>query len=207
MFTVFQKLFGGDIQIPYESGLDGTHCLKVMVTDPIAEPENRIEQLLSTNGDGTGVTEMATNPAVYTVTPSVGEICVLRRINMYIECDAGDTFDAAKYGGTLALANGIIVSIEDGDGTIVTLTPQPVKKIGHWDLVAGIDMLFTDFPTGGAADLGAVRWTFSRGGGSLVLNGDEGQFLKYNVQDNLGAGGAGLISHMAQVQGKKFSSG
>jgi hypothetical protein len=81
----------------------------------------RLEQLLSTNGDGTGTVEMAGAAAVYKITPPAGWTYELHRLNAYIE--------------------------------------------------------------------------------------DDGKFFKLNVQDDLGAVGAALVSHLVQIQGGKYWTG
>jgi len=158
---------------------------------------HRLEQLLSSAGDGTGVTEMAAAAAVYKVSPPENFTWTLHRMNGYIE-DNGK-FRGEWYGATSALANGIVITKENSGGVITTYTPETIKRIGHWSLVAGVDMYFTEFTTGN--DMCMVRWTFTRGGGVITLRGDYGEFLKMNIQDNLGAGGAALVSHIFQVQG------
>lgn len=169
-----------------------------------SDPRNKVEQLLDMSGDGSGTTEMVDDsPNGFFVQPPPGEVYVLNRLNLYIEEAMSTKFDAAKYGATTALANGIIVTVQDVNGNLNTLTPLPITKIGLWDLVSGIDMLFTDFPAG-ASDMAAVRWTFSKADGAVFLIGDNEEKLVMDVRDDLGAGGAALVSHIAQVQGFKF---
>ncbi len=169
-----------------------------------ADPRNRIDQLLDTQGDGKGTIEMVDDtPKAFFIQPPVGEVYALNRMNIYIEEGTNNKFDASKYGATTALSNGIIVSVQDANGNLLTLTPLPVTKIGLWDLGAGIDMFFTDFPSG-TSDMAAIRWSFFKGAMPIYLIGDNEEKLVMNVQDNLGAGGAALVSHIVQLQGFKF---
>jgi hypothetical protein len=154
----------------------------------------RLEQLFSTGGDGSGVTEMAGLPAIYKVAPPPGYRYELFRLCVVLE-DA-TKFSGDLYGGISALTNGILITTEGRQGVITNHTPQPIKKSGHWSLVAGVDMAMTDFATGN--DIITVRWTFARGGSNIVLDGNEGEFMQVNVQDTL----AGLVSHIIQVQGE-----
>ena len=156
--------------------------------------KERINQLLSTVGDGSGVTEMATTAAVYQIIPASNEIYKLERMLLYIE---DLSFRADFYGATAALTNGIIVTKEDGSGVIDTLTPEPIKKLYHWGLVSGIDVETSTDP---GNDATIIRWTFSKGGGPLILDGRLGHFLKFNVQDSLAA----LDSQLANIQGTKI---
>lgn len=197
---IWHRLLGGKLEVRYADRYNGYHAPEMVALESLPDPTLRIEQLLSTNGDGTGVTNMAAAAAVYKVVPPVTEVYVLTRINVYME-DNGK-FRADQYGAAQALADGIVMSVEDANGTVSLLTPKPITKFGHWNLGAGIDTLYTDFPAGNT--MAAVRWTYRRGGGLLVLDGSLGRFLQVNVQDNLGAGGAALVEHYAQVQGKRI---
>lgn len=170
----------------------------------LVDPSNKIEQLLSVNGDGTGETEMVNaTPKGYFIAAPAGEIYVINRMNVYIEVGMNDKFDAAKYGATTALTNGIILTVQNAFGNLKTMTPHTIKKIGHWNLGAGIDAFYTDFPAG-SSDMAAVRWTFTKGNGPIFLIGDNGEKLVLDVLDDLGAGGAALVSHIVQVEGLKF---
>ena len=159
----------------------------------------RLEQLFSTGGDGSGITEMAAAAAVYKVVPPPGYTYELHRMNMVME-DA-TKFSGDLYGGISALTNGIVITTEGRKGVITNHTPQPIKKSGHWSLVAGVDMAMTDFATGN--DLITIRWTFTKGGGVIKLVGNKGEYMQVNVQDTL----AGLVSHIIQVQGVSLWTG
>jgi hypothetical protein len=159
----------------------------------------RLEQLFSTGGDGSGITEMAGLPALYKVSPPPGYTYELHRMNAVLE--DGTKFSGDLYGGISALTNGIVITTEGRKGVIVNHTPQPIKKSGHWALVAGVDMAMTDFTTGN--DIITVRWTFTKGGDVIRLSGNEGEFMQVNVRDTL----AGLVSHIIQVQGMSLWTG
>jgi hypothetical protein len=153
----------------------------------------RLEQLFSTGGDGSGITEMAAVAAVYRVVPPPNYIYELHRMNMVLE--DGTKFQGDLYGGISALTNGIVITTEGRKGVITNHTPQPIKKSGHWALVAGVDMSMTDFTSGN--DIITVRWSFTKGGSVIVLDGKKGEFMQVNVRDTL----VGLVSHIIQVQG------
>jgi len=159
----------------------------------------RLEQLFSTGGDGSGIIDMAGLPNVYKVVPPPGYTYELFRMNLVME-DA-TKFSGDLYGGVTALTNGIVITTEGQAGVIINHTPQPIKKSGHWALVAGVDMAMTDFATGN--DIITVRWTFAKGGSNIVLDGNKGEFIKVNVRDTL----AGLVSHIIQVQGESRWTG
>ena len=180
--------------------LVGAH---VITTDFANDPRNRIEQLLSLNGDGTGETDQTAATGAFYIAPPAGEIYSLSRINIHMHAGMNDKFDASKYGADTALANGLLLSVKDPSSTLKVLTPFPIKHISLWNLYTGIDILFTDFPAG-TSDMAAIRWTFLKGGGPIVLDGDNQEWLELTVQDNLGAGGAGLPQHLALAQGTRL---
>lgn len=159
----------------------------------ITDISRKVDQLMDTVGDGTGDAEMATSAAVYKCVPSPDRIYVLSRMNVYIEDNT--KFRGDRYGASASLVNGIDITIHDGSGSLFRYTPYPIRKIGHWHLLAGVDMFFTDFPIGN--DIAAVRWSFWKGSGYMVLNGDKGEFLQVEVRDDI----SDLVSHIAQVQG------
>ena len=153
-----------------------------------------IQQFLSTVGDGTGVTEMATTPATYKIVPAAGVEYRLERMLIKI-------VDAAKFSGDqyfgvgAALTNGILVAVKDASGTITNYTPAPIKTSADWGLLAGPDVALTDVTAG--EDMLIIRWTFAKGGGPIILSGDDGMWLEMQIQDTL----AEATSHQATVQG------
>lgn len=169
----------------------------VLIRSPSEGFASRIEQLLDTTGDGTGTTEMAAASAVYKITPPVGKEYNLMRMNIYVQDDA--KFRGERYGGSASLVNGIDITIQDGSGSLFRFNPQPIQVIGHWHLLSGVDMYYTDFATGN--DIVAVRWSFFKGSGDVSLNGDSGQFLQVETRDSL----ADLVSHIVQVEGNQRS--
>lgn len=164
-------------------------------------PSGLVNQLLDTVGDGNGTTDMTrATSTVYKCVPGATEQFALARMNVYVEDGVNEKFDARFYGSTQAIdSTGIVITVEDGSGIIETLSPHPITKIGHWDLLAGVDMKFTNFPSG-AADYCGVRWTFRKHiPGGLIIDGSRGEFLKFHVQGDL----SDLVDHRVQVQGVK----
>lgn len=160
-------------------------------------PWHKVDRLLDTIGDGMGLTEMASASNIYRCVPPIGKRYTLSRVNVYIE-DNGK-FRGDRYGSSTSLTNGINITLYDTSGSLFCYTPRTIKKIGHWHLLAGVDMHFTNFPVGN--DVVAVRWSFWKGSGYILLNGNKGEFLEFAVRDDL----SDLVSHMAQVQGVQGS--
>lgn len=156
---------------------------------------NHIYQLLSVNGKGTGTVDMNQSSATsFYIKPGPNEIYVLRRLNLW-EVDGAFT-SAAGYGAGAALTNGITITVENSAGIIKNYTPVPIKTTYEWGLLAGTD---TPFIGGAGADAHLVRWTFSKGGGDIVLNGKKGEFLKVAYGDAMNF----MTSSRMMVQGYK----
>lgn len=154
---------------------------------------SRFDQLFDTVGNGAGTSEMATIADDYFIVPAANEIVEVARILMVMEDNgkfAGELYTAAG-----ALATGIKITKENADGVLHDYTPQPIKKIGHWGLLAGVDVILTDFTTGN--DIFIVRWTLSKAEHKTYLDGRKGEFLKFEVNDTLAA----AVSHLASAQG------
>lgn len=161
--------------------------------------EDRIEQLLDTVGDGSGTTNMATTSDTYLIAPPAGTVYALNRLNAYIEDGINQKFGANLYGALPALTTGIDISVEAASGRLKLLSPMSIQKIGHWGLLTGVDMFFTNFPDS-SADMAMVRWTFKKGGGAIWLNGDKGEFLQIIIHDDL----SDLVEHTVSVQGFRY---
>jgi hypothetical protein len=153
----------------------------------------RLDRLIDTVGDGTGLTEMAAIARDYFVRPGPNELVHVGRLLMVMEDNA--KFAGEKYTAAGALTNGIVITLENPAGVIHNFTPQPIKKIGHWALLAGVDVVVTDFTTGN--DLYMVRWTMDKAENHVILDGRKGEFFKVAVRDTI----ATAVSHLIQVQG------
>lgn len=156
----------------------------------------RLDQLFSTVGDGSGTTNMAAAADSYYLTPADNEVMFIRRINTNMR-DTGK-WAGEKYTAAGALATGIVITHENAAGVIHTFNPLPITTIGHWDLLAGVDVKETDYTTGD--DLYSIRWTLAVSEVSFYrVDGRKGEFIHVNVQDSLAA----LHEHYMQVQGNK----
>ncbi len=161
---------------------------------------DRIEQLVDTVGNGLGTANMThsdTDGIEYFVKPPSGYAYDLQRINVMIQ-DNGN-FRGDFYGAAAALTNGIVVAVKNtaDDSLKKALTPHPIKHIGDWHLVTGSKMFYTNFQVGTHQNV-SVCWTFSEGGGSLILrHGIE--YLSFHCQDAMDD----LVEHLAQVQGRR----
>ena len=144
-------------------------------------------------GDGSGETEMAAAANNYFIVPGVNQFMEISRILLYMQDNA--KFAGEKYTGGGALSTGILITKESAGGVLHTYTPQPLKVIGHWGLLAGVDVVLTDFTAGN--DFFLVRWTLSKAEHQTFLDGRKGEFLKVEVRDTLAA----AVSHIMSAQG------
>jgi hypothetical protein len=156
-----------------------------------------VYQMLSTDGHGGGTTSFVGAANNFKITAPPNTEIVLTRLLVYLE--DGGQFRGDRYGGTIALTNGILCRIYDTDGTTVlkNFTPLPIKKIGHWGWLAGVDVFGTDYTTGNNTWI--VRWTLAKSGSEASLK--PGQSFVLTTQDNMAGGGADLVEHTAQMQG------
>ena len=159
--------------------------------------KDHIYQLFSTNGDGTGTVDTNQNAATdFFIRPSLKEKFVLRRINIW-EVDAAFT-TATNYGAGSALTVGIGITVEDGNGIIKNYTPVRIKTTFEWALLAGTDSTTAG---GAGADPHLIRWTFSKGGGNITLDGSKGEFMRLSYGDAMDF----ITLSKAMVQGYKKS--
>lgn len=129
----------------------------------------------------------------FVIKPGAGEFHHLERMNLV----AGDSTapTAGTYLGISKLTSGIRLEVRNAAGTVHTLTATPVKSWNDWSLNAGNDTPVLDL-TAGHTDA-AVRWTFSKTGPRLLLDGNAGEYLALIITDDLD----GLTYQRAAVQG------
>lgn len=162
----------------------------------IFPPGDTVYQLLSTIGDGTGTVSMnvdGSGPSVkFFIQPPLTEKYILKR--MTVEAIDGNFNNALLY-GTLTLANGMDIYIENDSGIIKRFTNEfKIKRTHDWALLAGIDSVSI-----GAAvsDPFLVRWTFMRGCSDIILDGSNTERLVVEVRDLM----TGLDDQLIMVQG------
>ena len=145
-------------------------------------------------GDGTGLDNVIadyTVPQVFKIAPAAGEIFRIERMIGFIQ--DGGNFTAEGYGGLVALTNGIALEY-DVKGSVVQLLEEAVVSNAEW----GGQCFDTRYDNFGAGDnMFVFRWTFSKAGGPIILNGDLGEEIRLTAQDNF----TGLVKQKFLVQG------
>lgn len=179
--------------------IGGGEALTYVREDRILSPLNYVNQLVSTNGDGTGATEQVAAAAKYSVRVPSDRIYVLTSLDIIIIFSG--QYDASLYGSLTALANGILITVKDSSDTVIAnFTPQPVKNSSHWDLVGGSGTRIAFRSSSGNSLLSVDVDFLISGDVPLVLDGSKGHYLEMNVQNSL----VGLVSQLASVQGRYY---
>ena len=157
---------------------------------------------LDTDGDGGG-TKQATGdysvtPDDFRIVPPSDRIYHIERMIAFVEDASG--FRAERYGSLgAALTNGIQVLHLNSDGTTKEdLTDGlPIKTNAEW----GRTCYDAEVKTWGAGDeVLLVRWTFSKAGLPLVIDGRFGEEFVVRLSDSF----VGLVEHTFQVQGRDY---
>jgi hypothetical protein len=153
---------------------------------------DRLNVLLTDSTGGHNITSTA--GVSFTVAPATNEKYTLQRMLMYIE---DNKMNADRYGNE-QFTVGINVTLENTAGVIHTFTPQKILTWSMWSIVAGVDI---GVSTGVSNKTGSMRWTFSKGGMALQIDGSQGEFLNFTLGDSC----TGIARQFAQVQGVKES--
>lgn len=164
----------------------------------VVSPSDSVYQLLSTNGDGTGLVSMnvdGTTPVKFFIQPPITEKYVLERMN--VEVIDSSFNDALKY-GALTLSNGMDIYVENDSGIIKRYTNEfKIKRNFDWALLAGVDTPLLSAPV---TDALVVRWTFGKGCTDIVLDGSNTERLVVEVKDLM----TGLDDQLIIVQGCRY---
>jgi hypothetical protein len=158
-----------------------------------------LSELLDTDGDGDGTTNMATTADVYFTQPPAGQLYVINTIDILIADDG--LLDVDGWGSLVALTTGCKLDITRAE--TATITPYSVH-----DFTAGVALKHH----GHLARLGDISFTDSALGclvqvhlndiPTFRLDGDRGEALVLETQDNL----SGLVSMEVKIHGHIFFS-
>jgi len=147
----------------------------------------------TTNGTKNAIGDYSGATEIFYIQPPDGVVYRVSRMIPFIE-DAG-SFDSGKYGNSVVLTNGIEVRVQDDSGTIIDMTDGvPIKTNPHWKRLC-YDVDPSAYGSGNEA-LG-VRWTFTKAGQYIRLDGSNNERLEVLLHDAFDD----LIGHYFQVQG------
>lgn len=156
--------------------------------------------MLDTVGDGSGTKDAngdysGEGAEQFLIAPGTGEIYkIARMIGTYSDTTG---FSPDEYGNlNAALTNGISMGVYDGSGIKYWLTDEdnPVKTNSDW---VHYCYDWTLFSYGTGNDRAGFRWTFAKSGSPVTLNGNNGEYLAVNLNDDL----TGLVDQHFLVQG------
>lgn len=164
----------------------------------IAGARKHIFRLLSSNGDGTGISDAIGD---YSVTPLSLKLIPtdttypIELWRMIVMIQDSGTFDASKYGNGIILTNGIRIYVRDKDDNILEeLTMFPIISSGDW---AGHCHDLKHHKFGVGDEIISIRWTFSKSGAPITLDFSKGTYLEVYLNDDF----TGLNKHLFGVQG------
>lgn len=153
--------------------------------------QNGAGSVINANIDCTGT-------CYWEIRPGSDEIYYIHRMLVLIG-DVGAP-DADSYGNNITISPGLTVTVVEGTGAgatvLHTLTDVAITTNSGWSSYA-YDVAVDDFGTG--EDFVKVRWTFSKFGKPLCLDGRRGQALRISLFDDY----SGLTSHRFVVEGEQ----
>ena len=147
-----------------------------------------LARYLDTTGDGTGTKngnlDGSSVQKILRLAPASGDIYRIARIVISVGDSNGCA--AADFGNiTGGITNGIQIRVHNGVSTVVDLTDGvPIKTNSQWAAL----MYDSDMKTWGTSDeLLACRWTFTKFGQYMRLDGTAGEELQILIDDDLTA--------------------
>ena len=168
--------------------------MQVSINPPSTQPRVFVQRM-DTVGDGSGAESQNVDGSgtevVFRIKPNAGDIIHIARIIIYIEDNS--SFDSGGWGalGGTPLTNGCVLKRYQGGTTFVG---NDLKSNG---LLAAImyDVNHENFGSGNEFLVG--RFTFTKLGASIRLDGDESDELQFVVRDNL----TGLVAQYVTCEG------
>lgn len=178
-------------------GSSGDPFTPVHASSSTGAQKRRLDRYLDTNGDGTGtknaVGDYSSATEIFYIQPPAGVVYRVARMLVFVQ-DVG-TFDSGSYGNGITLASGIEIRVADDIETISDMTDgNPVKVNPHWARLC-YDTAHSSYGSGNESL--AARWTFTKAGPYIRLDGDNNERLEVVLNDNF----SGLVDQAFLVQG------
>jgi hypothetical protein len=163
-----------------------------------------IYQFLATTGKGATTghsnavgdysTATGTSGESFVLAPSTGEAYHIERMMVHLQ-DTG-AFAAEEYGNLgVTLTKGVTVRVATSTGTVNDLTGgNPVLTNAQWGRHC-YDVRIDSWSVGD--EFLSARWTFSKAGFPVRLDGDRGEYLEVYLQNSC----TGLVAHEFLAQG------
>lgn len=162
-----------------------------------------MSRYLDTVGNGTGTKNAATidgstTPVVMKIKPADGEIFVIQRMIVAIVIAANNA-NSGYAGSASPLTNGIEVKVISGfDGSVLwdVTDGVPITNNHDWKNLCH-DEILSAYGTS-QSDL-SYRYTFSKDGKPITLDGNNGDELQLTISDDLTAAGLNLTEHYFRI--------
>ena len=153
---------------------------------------------LDTNGDGTGTKDAtgdySSSATEFKIVPPADESYSIHRLTVVIE--DGNNFEAELYGKGVELINGIAIKVKNGVVSVNDLTNgSPILNNSGWTHLCGANIQLIGW--GGNEDQLIVDIVFTHLGIPLVLDGNDGEYLSIELNDNF----SGLDGHYFVANG------
>ena len=152
---------------------------------------------MDTVGDGSGTRNQnvdgSTTPIDFYIKPGAGEVLRIARLITSIR-DSG-TFDSGGWGnnGGNPLNNGIELFVKQ-NGVENNFTEEPIRS--HYDLATtSYDLAHNNWGSGD--EFAVSRFTFTKSGQPIRLIGDNGDWIRLRIADNLSY----LVDQRVDAQG------
>jgi len=177
----------------------GSNVIDIVKGLSFSTPYPMLARYLDTVGDGSGnksgVGDFSSVSRILKIQPAAGEVFRLTRMLPSIRDDA--KFNSGSYGNGTTLTNGIIIRVQDDDGTVLDLTDgDPIIVNPDWAQLC-FDVVLSDYGTGN--ETLNSRWTYAKSGTELQLVGNKNERLEVVLADNFD-----LVRHKFMVQGYKI---
>jgi hypothetical protein len=154
-----------------------------------------IDAIFDTGGTGTGASTGLTHFGHMTAGPSTGKVWVITRMIVNIKND-GTPWNSTEYGSITGLTNGVKIGVFNSSTPVYYLggtTAGPIKQNFDWTRVC-YDFNPMSF---GARNPMVGRWTFSKSGKSVKLDGDANENIRAVFTEST----TGILGHTFQIQG------
>ena len=195
MATLVQGLIDSYKFLKDKGFMLGSSRTNPLLTAPAHEIQKELlfKQLKNSLGSELMSVDGSVTPVEFFVQPPADEVWFISRWMLYLEDAKG--FDVTTWGSNGTLTNGLDLFVEI-DGIETNQIEFPIKHNGDIAAIA-YDMQLHTFGTGN--DILTARWSFSKMGQFLRLDGSTSDRLVVRVNDNL----VGVDKQTVNIQGFK----
>jgi len=173
-------------------------CLDVNLQKDSTNPVNGlfISTFLRDSTDSSDMTILGSlgSPQSFYAGPAAGKIWYVSRMIIFME---DNSMSWQKFGGVSELTNGVAMSYDSHNVYHDLLDGETITTNSGF-----INFCYDGEIDSSSSDILRVRWTFSKSGTFLELDGDDGDQVSADVQDNL----SGLAKYRTLIQGYEIDA-